>query len=98
RQHIESVGHSGWNPEGIPGVLSNPTDQFCLQCELKGHLMDVNKCRFFPSNEVVLSAGADMRIKIWSAIDASCPATLSGHRGAVNDLAIIDRGRNVVSV
>ncbi|KAH7645454.1 hypothetical protein HUG17_0992 [Dermatophagoides farinae] len=68
------------------------------KCELKGHYSDVNRCRFFPSNEVILSAGSDMLIKIWSAIDGSCPVTLKGHTGSINDLAIVDRGRNIISV
>ncbi|OTF81745.1 hypothetical protein BLA29_008401, partial [Euroglyphus maynei] len=66
--------------------------------ELKGHYADVNRCRFFPSNEVIVSAGADMLIKIWSAIDGSCPVTMKGHTGSINDLAIVDRGRNIISV
>lgn len=58
----------------------------------------MNRCRFFPSNEVIVSAGLDMQIKIWSAIDGSCPVTLTGHKGSVNDIAIVDRGRNIISV
>lgn len=63
-----------------------------------GHFLDVNKCRFFPSNEVILSAGSDMQLKIWSAINGSCAATLRGHTGAINDISIVDRGRNIISV
>lgn len=65
---------------------------------LEGHFLDVNKCKFFPSNEVILTAGADMQMKIWSAIDGKCPVTLLGHKGAINDVAIVDRGRNIISV
>lgn len=39
-----------------------------------------------------------MQIKIWSAIDGSCPVTLIGHRGSVNDVCIVDRGRNIITV
>ena len=46
-----------------------------------GHISDVNTCRFFPSGKVVLSGGADLRLKIWSAEDGSCPVTLKGHTG-----------------
>ena len=41
----------------------------------------MNTCRFFPSGKVVLSGGADLRLKIWSAEDGSCPVTLKGHTG-----------------
>lgn len=40
---------------------------------------DVYMCRFFPSGIVVLSGGADLRLKIWSVEDGSCPRTLTGH-------------------
>lgn len=69
-----------------------------LKEQLMGHFLDVNKCRFFPSNEVILSAGSDMQLKIWSAINGSCAATLRGHTGAINDISIVDRGRNIISV
>nr|XP_027205294.1 proteasomal ATPase-associated factor 1-like [Dermatophagoides pteronyssinus] len=69
-----------------------------LKYELKGHYLDVNRCRFFPSNEVIVSVGLDMLIKIWSAIDGSCPVTMKGHTGSINDLAIVDRGRNIITV
>ena len=53
--------------------------------------------RFFPSGTVILTGGADFRLKIWSAETGTCAATLVGHRGAVNDVGVVDRGRNVVS-
>lgn len=46
-----------------------------------GHCADVYTCRFFPSGIVVLSGGADMQLKIWSAETGMCAATLIGHRG-----------------
>ena len=54
-------------------------------------------CKFFPSGIVVLSGGADLRAKVFSAEDGSCPVTLVGHKSGVSDLAIVDRGRNVVT-
>ena len=54
--------------------------------------------KLFPSGVVVLSSGADMRMKIWSAENGSCPVTLAGHSSAVTDTAIIGRGMNVASV
>lgn len=55
--------------------------QYLLQHDLQGHISDVNTCKFFPSGKVVLSGGADLRLKIWSAEDGSCPVTLKGHTG-----------------
>ena len=56
----------------------------CLQHDLQGHISDVNTCKFFPSGKVVLSGGADLRLKIWSAEDGSCPVTLKGHTGGIS--------------
>lgn len=39
-----------------------------------------------------------MQLKIWSAETGQCPVTLRGHTGSIMDVAIVDRGRNVVSV
>ena len=50
-----------------------------LQRELRGHLGDVYTCRFFPSGVVILTGSADMQLKIWSAEDGSCAATMRGH-------------------
>ena len=55
-------------------------------------------CRFFPSGLVVLSGADDLRLKVWSCEDASCPVTLTGHTRGISDFQIIDKGRNVVSV
>ncbi len=59
----------------------------CLQRTLEGHVGDIYTCRYFPSGIVVLSGGADLRLKIWSVQDGSCPRTLTGHtrgeRGAI---------------
>lgn len=41
--------------------------------------MDVYKCRFFPSGLVVLSAGMDMSVRVWSVETGSCPRTFRGH-------------------
>ena len=51
----------------------------CVQRVLEGHVGDVYTCRFFPSGIVILSGGADLQLKIWSALDGSCPRTLIGH-------------------
>ena len=49
----------------------------------------MNTCCFFPSGKVVLSGGADLRLKIWSTEDGSCPVTLKGHTGGLDRTLII---------
>ena len=49
----------------------------------------MNTCCFFPSGKVVLSGGADLRLKIWSTEDGSCPVTLKGHTGGLDETLII---------
>ncbi|CAF0819515.1 unnamed protein product [Brachionus calyciflorus] len=65
---------------------------------LHGHLGEVNVCKFFPSGLVVLSGADDLRLKVWSCEDASCPVTLTGHTRGISDFQIIEKGRNIVSV
>lgn len=65
--------------------------------QFAGHIMDVNKCRFFPSGLVVLSGGMDMSVRVWSVETGQCPRTFKGHRQAVTDLGIIERGKEVMS-
>ncbi len=62
---------------------------YFTQRELEGHLGDVYTCRFFPSGLVVLSGGADMQLKIWSAESGQCAATLMGHTGGIVYAVII---------
>lgn len=40
----------------------------------------------------------DMQLKIWSVIDGQCAATLIGHKAAITDVSIVERGRNIISV
>ncbi|XP_050435955.1 proteasomal ATPase-associated factor 1-like [Adelges cooleyi] len=68
------------------------------EIKMTGHYGDIYCCRWFPSVEVVLSCGADLRIKIWSAHTGECAMTLQGHTSTVTDLAIVERGRNIISV
>lgn len=71
---------------------------YLFQRELEGHLFDAYTCRLFPSGVVVLSGGADMQLRIWDAATGLCPVVLKGHVGTIMDTAIVDRGRNVISV
>lgn len=63
-----------------------------------GHCGDIYRCRWFPSLKVILSCGADLRIKIWNGVNGECVKTLIGHTKAVTDVAIVDKGRNIISV
>lgn len=63
---------------------------------LSGHLLDVTRVRFFPSSKVLLTGSLDFTVRIWSAESGKCAAILKGHRGGVEDLAILGKGRNVL--
>lgn len=86
---------------GADGVLHTGTWSHELfgsedvTCE--GHASDVTSVRFFPSAQVVLSTSVDMRARIVSALDGTCPRVLEGHTRAVNDSAIFGRGREVAT-
>ncbi len=49
---------------------------FSFQRSFEGHASEVYCSKFFPSGLVVLTGGADMQLKIWSAISGECAATL----------------------
>lgn len=61
---------------------------------LTGHVADVTAVRFFPSSQVLLTGSLDFTLRIWS-MTGHCAATLRGHVGGVEDVAIVGRGRNV---
>jgi proteasomal ATPase-associated factor 1 len=76
----------------------NPSDNLpSTQRTLEGHVDEATVCKFFPSGVVVITGGVDMRLKIWSAETGDNPVTMTGHAGAITDVAIIDKGRNVLS-
>jgi WD40 repeat protein len=62
---------------------------------LQGHVADVTSVRFFPSSQVILTGSLDFTLRVWS-IGGRCAAVLRGHRGGVEDVAIVGRGRNVL--
>lgn len=63
---------------------------------LQGHVADVTSARFFPSSQVVLTGSLDFTLRIWS-VHGRCAAVMKGHVGGVEDVAIVGRGRNVLS-
>jgi proteasomal ATPase-associated factor 1 len=84
---------------GGPGGALNVVDakDGTVRRDLIGHKADLECCRFFPSGKVALSGGMDLNIRIWDITDGSCAAQLKGHTRGVLDLAIVARGRNVLS-
>ncbi|ODV93348.1 hypothetical protein PACTADRAFT_51949 [Pachysolen tannophilus NRRL Y-2460] len=59
--------------------------------------LDVIKIQIFPSDKVLLSAGLDYTIKIWSILDGSNPRCFKGHTDRITDLKLIGKtGRNFV--
>ncbi|KAG7394113.1 Proteasomal ATPase-associated factor 1 [Phytophthora boehmeriae] len=63
---------------------------------LKGHVADVTSARFFPSSQVVLTGSLDLTLRIWS-VTGRCAAVLKGHLSGIEDVAIVGKGRNVLS-
>lgn len=65
------------------------------------HHMGVLAARFFPSGQVVLTAGADTRTRLWSLEDGepfeACDPLQGRHTTGVQCLAFIGRGRAVVT-
>ncbi|QHS73319.1 Rpn14p [Saccharomyces paradoxus] len=81
--------------EGDIKVLDS---NFNLEREIsQAHVGEITKLKFFPSGEALISSSQDMQLKIWSVRDGVNPRTLIGHKATVTDIAIIDRGRNVLS-
>ncbi|KAF9327477.1 hypothetical protein BG006_009226, partial [Podila minutissima] len=97
RTNIPKISCLDVSPEGALFVTGSEdgiirigeTESGRMTQELKGHFQYVNS--------LILSGGGDFLLKIWSALDGSCPVTMKGHVKPISDTAIIDRGRNVVS-
>ncbi|GAA6063905.1 hypothetical protein JCM10212_003011 [Sporobolomyces blumeae] len=59
------------------------------EVSLRGHVGDITHVEFFPSSEVVLTASSDMTLRVFSALDGSCPRRLTGHTKRVTGLHIL---------
>jgi len=95
-ENLVVTGH----PDGSLYVFdaSNPYETPSVMRTLKGHLADVYTTKFFPSKTVLISAGADIILKIWTLMEGGlCVAELKGHKRGVLSIDMIDRGRNLVS-
>lgn len=66
--------------------------------EYSGHSSDVNKVYYFPSGVVTVSCSLDMQIKIVCTETGNNPRTLIGHSRSVTDVAIVSKGKNIISV
>lgn len=82
---------------GELGIFTNEGEKLH---DLGGHLLDTTVARFFPSEKVAISSGLDYSIKIWD-LELDDPQTpvesMQYQRGAVESIALIDRGRNFLS-
>ncbi|RLN14728.1 hypothetical protein BBJ28_00015665 [Nothophytophthora sp. Chile5] len=72
------------------------TEKRTQMLPLEGHVADVTCARFFPSSQVLLTGSLDFTLRIWG-VRGRCAAVLRGHLGGVEDVAILGKGRNVLS-
>ena len=77
-----------------------------MQALLSGHINNVSVVRFFPSDiqgtQVILSGSVDQTIRIWrsnveSPVGFTSEATLHGHTGSINSLAVLAQSHVVAS-
>lgn len=68
-----------------------------LRQKFAGHLACTSKCLIFPSGEVAVSFGSDFQVKIWGLATSHCVRSLP-HQSQIVDLAIVGRGRNLLTV
>lgn len=76
---VSSSGNLGVSASLDEGLLVWNTEDFSVVRNLKGHGLDVEKARFFPSGLVVLSAGLDMTVRIFDVATGDNMRTLMGH-------------------
>lgn len=62
-----------------------------------GHVDDVRDALLFPSGVVAATAGADMSVRVWSALSGRGAARLAGHTRAVLAVRALGRGRRVAT-
>lgn len=71
------------------------------QLDLEGHAIYTNLTQFFPSGKVALSSGMDFTLKLWdiqSEGNTKPIQSLRHQKGLIDDVAMIGRGRNLLSL
>ena len=70
-----------------------------MGCTSRPHLSTVLAVRFFPSSAVLLTSSLDHTLRIHDALSPTLTTvrTFIAHTGAVTGVAVVDRGRNVLS-
>ncbi|KAL0240236.1 hypothetical protein I308_106785 [Cryptococcus tetragattii IND107] len=91
--HIVVGGPNGYCMILPTGVMASPEKE---GVKLKGHVGDVRAVKWFPSGEVILTASADLTIRVFG-INGVNPRTFKGHSRAITSLAILGVGKTVLS-
>ncbi len=81
----------------LSSASSSPSFSASEPRQLIGHVGDIDRILFFPSNVLLLSVGSDYHLKIWSAESGQCVRTLAGHSRPITAVQLIERGRLFVS-
>ncbi|CAB3410831.1 unnamed protein product [Caenorhabditis bovis] len=77
-------------------VVANATNGQPMRF-LRGHTLDVNRCRYLPSDLVIISGGLDMSVRIWGIDDGTCARVLMGHTREVTGIGVLGIGKEVLS-
>lgn len=64
---------------------------------LGGHTGGCHACAFFPSGALILSGGADMKMRIWTVAEGALAAEFCGHAGGLTSVTPVGRGQSVLS-
>lgn len=100
-QSSASVVEQGIPSPTSPTSLSHPSssERLSTECTSRPHLSTVLAVRFFPSSAVLLTSSLDHTLRIHDALSPTLTTvrTFTGHTGGVTGVAVVDRGRNVLS-
>ncbi|OWZ71250.1 hypothetical protein AYX14_03351 [Cryptococcus neoformans] len=91
--HIVIGGPDGYCMILPIGVMASPEKD---GVKLKGHVGDIRAVKWFPSGEVVLTASADLTIRVFG-MNGVNPRTFKGHSRAITSLVILGVGKTFLS-